>query len=240
MRFLKPTLITITAPTCSGKSFLLNYLTEQDSSLFPPREAIFTRIVSTTTRAPRLSEREGVDYNFISWQKSLEMEKNDEFAELINFRGTRYGVTKAEMQDKMGKQQAPVIIVEPEGVRIYEKFCRENGWQIFKVFVHTDESERIKRLNDRTAMDARNAFINTMQQSDRPDSLLFKLDTLSVMQKLINTHTDRLLSITDEERRWHSTSSWDAIVAGDNVEKAIQNIKQGIKWRNSQIASLNT
>ena len=56
MKFNKPTLITLTAPTASGKSYLLERLTRMG----------LPRVVGTTTRAPRQGEVEGVDYYFIT------------------------------------------------------------------------------------------------------------------------------------------------------------------------------
>ena len=56
MKFDRPTLITLTAPTCSGKSYLVDIL---------HREHGLQKILSTTTRDPRQGEIQGIDYDFI-------------------------------------------------------------------------------------------------------------------------------------------------------------------------------
>ena len=66
MNFNHPTLITLTAPTCSGKSYLLDALTKDWCS----------RIVSTTTRPPRPGECEGIDYHFISEEESRRIQRH--------------------------------------------------------------------------------------------------------------------------------------------------------------------
>ncbi len=58
-------------------------------------------------------------------------------------------------------------------------------------------------------------------------------DTLS---KIISTHTDRLLSIAGEERYWLITRIWDAIVPGDDLNKALDMLSQGVEWRNRRNA----
>jgi guanylate kinase len=203
-------------------------------------EPMFSRIVSTTTRARRDGEVEGVDYNFISVEQSLAMEKNGEFAELITFQGVRYGVTHKEMQGKMHGDRAPIVILEPKGLEMYEQLCRDNGWEIFKIYVHTVESERIARLNRRTALDIRNALHNIAKSSQNVSALLTSMDMHDAAEKLIHIHTNRLLSITGEERAWSNVTRWDLQVPGDDVNKAIQHIEQGIKWRNYRNAQLNT
>lgn len=228
MKFDRPTLVAVTAPTCSGKSYLLDKLVENN---------IFQRIVSTTTRDIRPGEREGVDYYFIDVAKSKEMEKNDEFFELISFNNVRYGVTHAEMQNKMNEPVAPVVILEPTGLRIYEQKCREHGWDIFKIYVHLKESDRLERLLGRavstifTAIDGLHGSTSNSVYS-RSFHYVATDNAKQLAETAVKEHQRRLQSILGDERRWQSMSTWDAIVPGDDVEKAISMIEQGIAWRN--------
>ena len=231
MQFTTPTLITITAPTCSGKSVLLEYLAKQG----------FTRIVGTTTRPPRRGEIEGIHYNFLTPEISEEMEIAGEFAELVTFRGVRYGVTHAEMAKKMTGDSPPIVILEPSGIELYRTYCQQHNWGIFKVYVNTKEATRIERLNSRTAADIQAAAIEVSA-----DGALEGLEGLTHIlalerfEKLLRTHTDRVLSITTEERAWSNTYLWDAIVTGENCKKAFEDLLHGITWRNSRNNQLNT
>lgn len=253
MKFSQPTLITLTAPTASGKSFLLDALTPSSPAVMkfvndvlrdpkqPKIDPPLSRIVSTTTRAKRAGEVDGHDYHFISVEESKRMEEAGEFAELIEFRGTRYGVTHVEMQNKINGEKPPVVVLEPKGLAIYEKMCHENGWGIFKVFVSTPEKVRLARLSRRTAADVHRAHLNAIQDNqglEFHDPMRWKIEALEATEKIIATHTDRVLSATGDERHWMQASNWDAIVSGEDKDKAIQTLKEGIEWRNKRLAQL--
>jgi len=211
LKFNKPTLITITAPTCSGKNFLMEAL---------QTELNFNRIVSTTTREKRDGEIEGVDYYFISELESVLKERDAQFAELVTFRGTRYGVTHTEMNGKMSGPNPPMVILEPNGVEIYEKMCIANGWDIFKIYIHTVESVRLERLLNRTIKD------------------FMAATSIAAQDKVLKTHIDRTLSIVGDERRWSQSNSWNAIIPGDNIKVALAMVEYGIAWRNKRNTEL--
>lgn len=235
MKFDRPTLVTLTAPTAAGKSYLLEHLIQQN---------IFKRVVSTTTRPPRAGEIRGVHYHFISRDESEQLEANNAFFELIEFNGTRYGITHEEMNYAMGDDISPIVVLEPQGVEIYEQKCREHSWGMFKIYVHVTESVRLQRLLDRTKKDVwevMNALpIPTPGASAGRYDAAFANVAISAggatISKLLDQHQSRLLSVVGDERHWQGTNRWDAIIPGDDVEKAIAMIKQGIKWRNSRLA----
>ena len=101
---------------------------------------------------------------------------------------------------------------------------------IFKIYVHTIESLRIKRLSERTSIDIRNALDDLYRSSET--GLMRQILALEQVEKQVAIHTDRMLSIFGDERRWQSANTWDAIIPGDDFHKAIRDIEAGIKWRN--------
>jgi guanylate kinase len=211
LKFDRPTLLTITAPTCSGKNFLMEALES---------ELGFTRIVSTTTRPMRAGEVDGKDYHFITERESFALEAANAFAELIEFRGVRYGVTHGEMNRKMGNSAPPMVILEPQGLAAYKKICTANDWDVYSVYVSTVESERVRRLNERTTVDIRST-----------------MGSEPAIKKVVQTHTDRLLSITGEERQWSNTTFWDAVIPGDDIKKALEYVQHGVAYRNQRVAT---
>lgn len=221
LKFDRPTLVTITAPTCSGKNYLMEAL-EKDLG--------FKRIVSTTTRPMRTGEVHGRDYFFISEQESHNLEAAGEFAEIIEFRGVRYGVTHDEMNGKMTGQNPPMVILEPQGLAVYKKICFENNWNVFSIYVSTAEPLRIQRLAERTSVQLQAAAIDRYE--DTPKTLTNRGRGYSEIEKIVKSHTDRLLSITTEERSWSNQTSWNAIVPGDDLNKALDYVQQGVKWTN--------
>ena len=214
LKFDRPTLVTLTAPTCSGKNYLRDAI---------ENEFNWTRIISTTTRQPRAGELHRKDYYFITDLISKKMEEDGSFAELITFRGTRYGVTRREMDSKMDARTPPMVILEPQGLEMYKTMCTENGWDIFTIYISLLESTRIERLIKRTVADVR-----------------LTLSSCATTEKVIQTHTDRLLSITGDERQWSNQSSWDAILPGDNVTEALDGLKMAVDWRNRKTQTPTT
>jgi guanylate kinase len=229
--FNRPTLITLTAPTCSGKSWLLNEITSRGH---------LSRIVSTTTRAQRDGEINGFDYDFITEARSREIELEGNFFELIEFNGTRYGVTHDQMRRAMDCDKPPAIVLEPQGLEIYRQKCWEMGWDVFQVYVNTVEDERVRRLNARTTNDITVAVGKLAGSNTDLFAYAFAAvnteKLTAALPKIVDAHTSRLLSITGDERRWQGKFSWDAIVPGDDVEQAIEMISQGIAWRNRKTA----
>ncbi len=207
LKFNHPTLITLTAPSCAGKSFLLEELVTAGCN----------RIVSTTDRMPRKGEIEGTHYFFIDTPLSMSMEEIGQFAELVTYNGVRYGVTHQEMETKMADGRPPIVILEPQGVEIYRKYCGSKGWSLFSVYVETQESIRLERLVRRTSLDIAGS-------SGGYDDI----------HKIVAANNKRLKAILEQERSWGSTNRWDAIVDGTNIEKAMASIEQGIKYRNSR------
>lgn len=216
--FNLPTLVTITAPTCSGKSHLLEEMMKNG----------FDRIVSTTDRPARDGEIEGVHYYFISTERSKEIEASGEFAELVTYNGTRYGVTKAEMLLKMSGTKPPIVILEPQGIEAYRKYCGANGYVMFTIYVSTQESVCLERLVDRTTAEIMKVLQNPVGQC-------------AATQKIISINNHRLKAILEEERRWSTSNRWDLYADGTDTVKALAQIMQGVKNRNdrSDIYSYN-
>lgn len=195
---MKPLLITLTGPSCNGKSTILRHLTEHFG---------LETIVSTTTRGIRPGEVGGKDYYFITDEQSRQLESEDKFAELITFRGVRYGVTKEEMSKKLSGEKISTIILEPVGVGIYADLCRQLNVLHFKVFVDTPLDVRVQRLRDRMFDDISRRVITTLANAS--------LDNIErAVEAAGRSHVDRLVATLTEEQTWARTHNWDLVVDG--------------------------
>lgn len=210
--FTRPTLVTLTAPTCAGKNFLLEALVKMG----------FERIVSTTDRAPRAGEVEGVHYNFINTEQSRLLEVNNMFAELVTYNGTRYGVTHAEMNRKMTGAKPPMVILEPTGLSIYRQYCASRGWDLFSIYVQTPEQVRLQRLTDRTVQDL-------VQAATTADESNFG----KAFAKVVSVNNKRLQAVIEQERSWITTNTWNVLADGRDLDTAIEQIQQGIRAFNA-------
>lgn len=132
-------LIIVSGPSGSGKSTLLKRLFEEfpDSFLFS---------VSDTTRKPRVNERDGFHYNFISVDKFDRKVKDNEFVEWTEFSGNKYGTSKSAIEAILKKNKNCVLDIDMEGVKSLKKLAFES---IF-IFIKPPSLEELEvRLKNR-------------------------------------------------------------------------------------------
>lgn len=137
---MKQQIITITGPSCSGKTtFQEKMITDYG----------FTNLVSTTTRSQREGEVHGENYYYTSMAAFEKMIENDELTQSVFFSGNHYGVTKDEIILK-SQTKAPILtVVEPTGILQYQKFAKENDWDFKSIFIDVDLDIAIGRMLQR-------------------------------------------------------------------------------------------
>jgi guanylate kinase len=135
-------LITITGPSGSGKSELLNRLISSGK---------FAKLLSVTTRAPRDGEKDGVDYRFSTEAIFKRLLEEDQFVQTVQFRDKFYGTLKADAEDAVSSGVVPVAIVEPSGIFQFQKFANENGFTLLTIFVQASFDILVHRYLSRLA-----------------------------------------------------------------------------------------
>jgi guanylate kinase len=102
-------IFVISAPSGAGKTTLINRLLKSEKR--------FMFSVSTTTRSMRGGEIDGVDYNFVTREKFLEMLRNEEFLEWAEVYGNYYGTTIKEVDRIKKSGKFPFFDVDIQGSR---------------------------------------------------------------------------------------------------------------------------
>lgn len=86
-------LLVLTGKTASGKDTIQAQLLSKYPNL--------KGIVTTTSRAPRDGERDGVDYHFITRDEFEKKIESGEFAEYVEYGGNLYGTYKSELESAL-------------------------------------------------------------------------------------------------------------------------------------------
>ena len=133
-------LIIFSAPSGSGKSTIINYLLTQNLNL------AFS--ISATSRPPRGTEQNGVEYFFLSPEEFKQRIANDEFLEYEEVYENRfYGTLKAQVEKQLAAGQNVVFDVDVVGGCNIKKFYGERA---LSVFIQPPSVEELrKRLNGR-------------------------------------------------------------------------------------------
>lgn len=140
---MTPTIITLTGPTCAGKSHLEKQLVAAGCAA----------LVSTTTRVPRFGEADGKSYYFVSREDFARLHASGAFIESVEFNGNRYGATVAEVERVTAQGKPVVIVCEPNGRDQIAKHCRANGWNLLRVYVGNPEAVIAERFLERYTQD---------------------------------------------------------------------------------------
>ncbi|MCR4305599.1 MAG: hypothetical protein NUV73_00770 [Candidatus Daviesbacteria bacterium] len=87
-------LIIFTGKTASGKDTVIAKLLQ--------RLPDFRKVLTTTSRAVRNGERNGLDYNFVSRDEFQQKIEQDDFIEYVEYGGNMYGTEKNQLSNHQG------------------------------------------------------------------------------------------------------------------------------------------
>ena len=110
---VRPLLIVLSGPSGVGKDAVLARMKESGYPL--------QYIVTLTTRPRRPSEKNNIDYHFISIDRFQKMLENNELLEQANVYGNWYGVPKKEVKRALGKGQDTMVKVDIQGAASIKK-----------------------------------------------------------------------------------------------------------------------
>lgn len=133
-------LIIFSAPSGSGKSTIIQSLLGRDLNL--------SFSISATSRAPRGTERDGVEYYFITPEEFRQRIANDEFLEYEEvYAGKFYGTLKSEVERILAGGRNVIFDVDVVGGLNIKKYY---GDQALSLFIQPPSIEELeKRLKNR-------------------------------------------------------------------------------------------
>ena len=123
---MKNGLLIFSAPSGSGKSTIVNWLMKEH----PELKLAFS--ISCTSRAPRGTEQNGVEYFFLSPEEFKAKIEADEFLEYEEVYTDRfYGTLKAQVEKQLAAGQNVVFDVDVVGGCNIKKYYGERALSLF-------------------------------------------------------------------------------------------------------------
>ena len=119
-------LIIISAPSGTGKSTIIGWLMKEH----PELNLAFS--ISCTSRPPRGTEQNGVEYFFLTPEEFRERIDNDEFLEYEEvYEGRFYGTLKAQVERQLEAGQNVVFDVDVKGGVNIKKYYGDEAMSLF-------------------------------------------------------------------------------------------------------------
>ena len=138
-------LLIFSAPSGSGKSTIVRWLMEHE-------ELRLAFSISCTSRAPRGTERDGVDYFFLTPEAFRQKIENDEFLEYEEVYENRfYGTLKSQVDSQLSCGQNVVFDVDVKGGC---NIKRHYGERALSIFIQPPSVEELRQRLEHRATDA--------------------------------------------------------------------------------------
>ena len=132
----KGKMLIVSAPSGSGKSTIVNWLMQEH----PELNLAFS--ISCTSRAPRGTEQNGVEYFFLTADEFRQKIENDEFLEYEEvYEGRFYGTLKAQIEKQLADGQNVVFDVDVKGGINIKKYY---GDQALSLFIQPPSIEELR------------------------------------------------------------------------------------------------
>jgi len=183
-------ILILSGPSGCGKSTLLKELYKSIDKYY------FS--ISTTTRAPRVGEKDGLDYFFVTKEQFEEGIKNGEFLEYAEVHGNYYGTSLKPILNALGENKLVIFDIDVQGQDIVKK--SELSKYVTSVFITTPSLEVLKtRLysratdnNDVIEKRIKNAVIE-VESINKYDYIIINDDLQKASRELVGVAQSAML-----------------------------------------------
>ncbi len=185
----KGKMLIVSAPSGSGKSTIVQWLMREH----PELKLYFS--ISCTSRAPRGTEQNGVEYFFLTPEEFREKIQNDEFLEYEEVYADRfYGTLKAQVERQREAGQNVVFDVDVKGGVNIKKYY---GDEALSLFIQPPSVEELrKRLIDR-ATDTPEAIEERLAKAEYEMTFAPQFDRIIVNDDLETAKQEALSVVRD-------------------------------------------
>lgn len=180
----KTGLVIFSAPSGSGKSTIVQWLMKEH----PELKLYFS--ISCTSRAPRGTEQNGVEYFFLAPKEFKSKIQNDEFLEYEEVYQDRfYGTLKAQVERQLEAGQNVVFDVDVKGGINIKKFYGERA---LSIFIQPPSVEELRRRLVGRGTDTPEAIENRLAKAEYEMTFAPQFDHIVVNDDLETAKVETL------------------------------------------------
>ncbi len=185
----KGKLIIVSAPSGSGKSTIVQWLMQQH----PELRLYFS--ISCTSRAPRGTEQNGVEYFFLTPEEFKEKIAADEFLEYEEVYENRfYGTLKAQVERQREQGQNVVFDVDVKGgVNIKHHY----GDEALSLFIQPPSVEELRRRLTGRGTDTAEAIEQRLAKAEYELTFAPQFDRIIINDDLETAKEETLQTLND-------------------------------------------
>ena len=177
-------LIIFSAPSGTGKSTIISWLMKEHKEL----NLAFS--ISCTSRAPRGTEKNGVEYFFLTPEEFRQRIENDEFLEYEEVYENRfYGTLKSQVERQLEAGQNVVFDVDVKGgVNIKQYY----GDKALSIFIQPPSINELRRRLENRATDAPDVIDQRIARAEFELTFAEKFDKVVINDILEYAEADAL------------------------------------------------
>ncbi len=181
-------LLIVSAPSGSGKSTIVNWLMKEH----PELNLYFS--ISCTSRQPRGTEQDGVEYFFLSPEEFRQRIDNDEFLEYEEVYENRfYGTLKAQVERQLKAGQNVVFDVDVKGgINIK----RHYGDRAMSLFIQPPSVEELRRRLEGRGTDSAEAIESRLAKAAYEMTFAPQFDHIVVNDDLATAKEETLALVS--------------------------------------------
>lgn len=185
----KGRLLIFSAPSGSGKSTIVQWLMKEH----PELNMHFS--ISCTTRAPRGTEQNGVEYFFISPDEFKEKIAQDAFVEYEEvYTDKYYGTLRSQVTEMTENGQNVVFDIDVKGGC---NIKRQYGNKALSIFIQPPSIEELRRRLEGRATDAQEVIEQRLSKASYELTFADKFDIVIVNDDLEKAKADTLNAINE-------------------------------------------
>lgn len=176
---MKKQIVVLVGPSGSGKTSIGQALSEKGHK----------KLVTTTTRLPRMGEVDGVDYYF---RDKGQVDPTD-FIEQTTYNGNIYGLTKSEIQNSLKNYDLVHVSLDQSGAKVLKDLYQDQAIIVYISVSIGEMLERLKKRGDSTKkIQERISFCQQTGELTPPEfaDIIIKnknfSETLQYLQKELN------------------------------------------------------